>query len=65
MIGWLGFSIVCASILMWTYRRENAAKEAYCKREGITPDMQERFADMGDKSPLFRCASSALYISLI
>ncbi|KAI0032907.1 MFS general substrate transporter [Vararia minispora EC-137] len=28
--------------------------EDYCKREGITVDMQDQFRDMGDKSPLFR-----------
>ena len=59
MIGWLGVSIVCACVLMYTYRRLNAEKEAYCKREGITADMQDQFRDLGDKSPLFRCAPHA------
>ncbi|KAI0032908.1 MFS general substrate transporter [Vararia minispora EC-137] len=54
MIGWLGLSIVCSLVLMYTYRRLNREKEEYCKREGITIDMQDQFKDMADKSPLFR-----------
>ncbi|KAI0032906.1 MFS general substrate transporter [Vararia minispora EC-137] len=54
MIGWLGCSIICSIVLMYTYHRLNREKEEYCKREGITIDMQDQFKDSGDESPLFR-----------
>ncbi|KZV65831.1 MFS general substrate transporter [Peniophora sp. CONT] len=54
MLGFLGLSVICCCILMFTYDRLNKQKEEYCRREGITLDMAPQFVDMGDKSPLFR-----------
>ncbi|KAI0049941.1 MFS general substrate transporter [Auriscalpium vulgare] len=54
IIGWLGLTIILTSILMWKYDRLNKEKEELCVREGITEDMKHQYADMGDKSPLFR-----------
>jgi hypothetical protein len=47
-------SIVCASIMMWTYTRLNKEKEELCAREGINESMTEMYRDLADKSPLFR-----------
>jgi hypothetical protein len=47
-------SIVCTSIMMWTYTRLNKEKEELCAREGINESMTEMYRDLADKSPLFR-----------
>lgn len=57
MLGFLGLSVICCCILIFAYGRLNKRKEEYCLREGITLDMAPQFADMGDKSPLFRYVS--------
>ncbi|KAI0268861.1 MFS general substrate transporter [Gloeopeniophorella convolvens] len=54
IIGWLGLSIVCTSILMWRYHVLNKEKEELCAREGIDESMKDKYRDMGDESPLFR-----------
>ncbi|KAH8994727.1 MFS general substrate transporter [Lactarius hatsudake] len=54
MIGCLGASIVCSSIMMWTYKRLNKEKEEQCAREGIHESMKDVYRDLADKSPLFR-----------
>lgn len=54
MLGFLGLSVICSCILIYSYDRLNKQKEEYCRREGITADMAPQFANMGDKSPLFR-----------
>lgn len=41
-------------ITMLRFWRVNRKKEAYCLREGIDPSRFEEFADMGDRSPLYR-----------
>ncbi len=40
--------------MMWTYRRLNIEKEEQCAREKIDESMNDRYRDLGDKSPLFR-----------
>ncbi len=47
-------SIICSSIMMWTYKRLNKEKEEQCAREGINEGMKDRYRDLADKSPLFR-----------
>ena len=53
-------SITCSLILMWKYRALNKEKEELCLREGIDESAQDRYAELGDASPLFRWASSIL-----
>ncbi len=55
----------CAScIMMATYRRLNRQKEELCKREGIDQTRRAEFRDIGDASPLFRCAFSCTLLML-
>jgi len=54
IIGCLGMSIICSSILMWRYSAFNKEKEELCLREGIDENMQDRYRELGDVSPLFR-----------
>lgn len=49
-------SIICSSILMWKYRALNKEKEELCQREGIDGKMEDKYSELGDKSPLFRWA---------
>jgi hypothetical protein len=41
---------------MMTYSRLNKQKEIKCREEGIDRTQAGLFRDMGDASPLFRCA---------
>jgi hypothetical protein len=47
-------SIVCTSIMMWTYTRLNKEKEELCASEGINESMTDMYRDLADKSRLFR-----------
>jgi len=54
MIGCLGMSIICSSVMMWKYRALNKEKEELCLRESIDESMRDRYTELGDASPLFR-----------
>jgi len=39
---------------MWKYKTFNMEKDKMCLREGIDYNMQDKFTELGDRSPLFR-----------
>ena len=47
-------SAVLCIVAMFSFSYQNRKKVEQCAREGVTPDMEERYADMGDASPLYR-----------
>jgi len=54
IMGWLSLTIILSLFAMWDYNRLNKQKEELCAKEGITPDREDEFRDMGDDSALFR-----------
>ena len=44
---------------MFSFTYQNRKKVERCMREEITPGMEERYADMGDASPLYRYVLSS------
>ncbi|KAI0776609.1 MFS general substrate transporter [Trametes elegans] len=55
-IGCISAAIILCSLAMLEFSRLNRRKAEQCARDGITEDTMSEFADMGDASPLFRCA---------
>ncbi|PCH43109.1 MFS general substrate transporter [Wolfiporia cocos MD-104 SS10] len=58
-IGCCCMVVILSIVCMLEFARQNRAKRAECAREGVSPDDQSRFeefAELGDKSPLYRCA---------
>ncbi|PIL23220.1 MFS general substrate transporter [Ganoderma sinense ZZ0214-1] len=53
-IGSVSLFFVTCAFAMATLYRLNQKKIAQCEREGITRDHVDRFAEMGDRSPLYR-----------
>nr|VWP01923.1 N/A [Ganoderma boninense] len=48
------YSLSAAAVAMFTLHTLNKRKIAQCEREGLTMNDAERYAEMGDRSPLYR-----------
>ncbi|KAG1901516.1 uncharacterized protein F5891DRAFT_1172527 [Suillus fuscotomentosus] len=61
IMGFLSLVIIMSLFAMWDYNRLNKKKEGQCEAENISDDRGYEFEDMGNDSPLFRCALYSLH----
>jgi hypothetical protein len=47
-------SIIVSSLLMWKTGAHNKKMDAMCLREGIDSNMEDKYSELGDNSPLYR-----------